>query len=188
MLFGVDNIKDLPPTMAEFKDLVNAPASDNKPNPKGLIGEVYPSFAGLPPNKRYTQFEWYDFKIWAPSNSVEILKAGYGNNCLVHSIDKNHDNKETDMGETTATTTTTTATTATTTTTTTTTTATAAKETDKTEVKNDNTEIKEIDKTDFRLETDKTEVKETGKAGKTKVKETEKAEVKDSAQTDFRMV
>ena len=187
MLFAVDNIKDLPPTLDEFKDLVNAPASDNKPNPKGLIGEVYPSFAGLPPNKRYTQFAWYDFKVWAPSNSVEILKAGYGNNCLVHSIDKYHDNKETDIGETTGTTTTTTATTATTTTTTTTTTATAAKATDKTEVKNDNTEVKD-DKPEFRLETDKTEVKETGKNGKTKAKDTDKTEVKEIDKTDFRMV
>ena len=66
-------------------------------NPKGRIGEVYPNFGLLKPEKRYKRFKFYETYIYAPSNSRDILQAGYGKNCLTHVIEKFHDNKEFDM-------------------------------------------------------------------------------------------
>ena len=85
-----DKMKDVPMTLHIYR-------ATSMTFPKGRIGEVYPNFATAKQEDRYKQFKWYGQMIYAPANAEEILKAGYGTNCLSHSIDKHHSNVETDL-------------------------------------------------------------------------------------------
>ena len=90
MLLGetAEQMKNLPSTLLEYRALTaTAPTATS---PKGRIGEVYPNFATVKQDDRYRAYKWYGKLIYAPSNSAEILKAGYGANCLTHAIDKWH--------------------------------------------------------------------------------------------------
>ena len=95
MLLGENagQMQNLPSTLVEYQALADAMPTAN--SPKGRIGEVYPNFATVnQKEERYRPYTWYEKVIYAPSNSADILKAGYGANCLTHSIDIFHNNPE----------------------------------------------------------------------------------------------
>ena len=86
MLLGEtsNQIKNLPSTLLEYRALASTAPTDT--NPKGRIGEVYPNFATVKQEARYSPFRWYGQLIYAPANSREILMAQYGTDCLTQTF------------------------------------------------------------------------------------------------------
>ena len=81
MIVSENQIVNLPTTLEKFRTLIQKTPSAT--NPKGRIGQVYRNFASKNLERcRYTQFKWYGQMVYAPSISEEILKAGYGTDCL----------------------------------------------------------------------------------------------------------